>query len=113
MKASMRTEGDAAVIALSGQLMGGPDAEAVPQLIRENLEAGRRKIVIDIGDISWVNSTGLGILIASHLTVTNAGGCLKLSRVSHRISQIFMVTKLHTVFETYDSVEQALRGFVG
>ena len=113
MKASTRTEGDVVVISLSGQLMGGPDAEAVRQLIRENLDAGRKKLVIDIGDISWVNSTGLGILIASHVTVSNAGGTLKLCRVSHRISQIFMVTKLHTVFETFDTVEQALESFAG
>ncbi|MFH1144552.1 MAG: STAS domain-containing protein [Candidatus Eisenbacteria bacterium] len=113
MKASTHTEGEAVVISLSGQLMGGPDAEAVRQLIRENLETGRKKIVIDIGEVSWVNSTGLGILIASHVTVSNAGGSLKLSRVSHRISQIFIVTKLHTVFETYDTVEQAIRSFAG
>lgn len=111
MKASTRTEGDVVVISLSGKLMGGPDAESVRQLIRENLEAGNKKMVIDIGDVSWVNSTGLGILIASHVTVSNAGGTVKLSRVSKRISQIFMVTKLHTVFETHDSIEEALQSF--
>ena len=113
MKASTRTEGDIVVLSLSGKLMGGPDAESVRQLIRENLEAGKKQMVIDIGDVSWVNSTGLGILIASHVTISNAGGTVKLSRVSKRISQIFMVTKLHTVFETYDSVEEALQSFAG
>ena len=113
MKASSHLQGDVVVISLSGQLMGGPDAEAVRQLIRENLDAGHKKIVIDIGDVSWVNSTGLGILIASHVTVSNAGGSVKLSRVSHRISQIFMVTKLHTVFDTHDSVEAAVASFGG
>jgi len=113
MKASTHTEGDVVVISLSGQLMGGPDAEAVRQLVRENLDAGRKKLVIDIGDVSWVNSTGLGILIASHVTISNAGGALKLSRVSHRISQIFMVTKLHTVFETHPTVDEAVASFGG
>jgi len=113
MKVSTRTEGDVIVISLSGQLMGGPGAEAVRQLVRENLEAGHKKLVIDIGDVSWVNSTGLGILIASHVTAAGAGASLKLSRVSHRISQIFMVTKLHTVFETYDTVEGAVMSFAG
>ncbi|MCK4412199.1 MAG: STAS domain-containing protein [Candidatus Eisenbacteria sp.] len=113
MKASTRTEGDVVVISLSGKLMGGPDAESVRQLIRESLEAGKKEMIIDIGDVSWVNSTGLGILIASHVTVSNAGGTLKLSRVSKRISQIFMVTKLHTVFETHESIEEALQSFTG
>ncbi len=111
MKAEKHAEGDVTVITLSGKLMGGPDAEAVRELIKGSLDAGSKKLLIDLGDVSWVNSTGLGILIASHVTVTNAGGSIKLSRVSKRIHQIFMVTKLHTVFDTYDSVEQALASF--
>ncbi len=111
MKPARRLEGDAAIISLSGKLMGGPDAEAVREVIRETLAAGIKKILIDIGEVSWVNSTGLGILIASHVTVSNAGGAMKLSRVSKRIDQIFMVTKLHTVFDTYNSVETALQSF--
>jgi anti-sigma B factor antagonist len=111
MKAEKRTEGDVTVITLSGKLMGGPDAEAVRELIKSSLDSGSKKVLIDLGDVSWVNSTGLGILIASHVTVTNAGAKIRLSRVSKRIHQIFMVTKLHTVFDTYESVEQALAGF--
>jgi anti-sigma B factor antagonist len=111
MKVSKRLEGDVAVLSLSGKLMGGPDAESVREIIRDTLEQNTKKILIDLGDVSWVNSTGLGILIASHVTVTNAGGALKLSRVSKRIDQIFMVTKLHTVFDTYESETAALESF--
>jgi anti-sigma B factor antagonist len=111
MKAEKRAEGGVTLITLSGKLMGGPDAEAVRDLIKGSLDTGSKKVLIDLGDVSWVNSTGLGILIASHVTVTNAGGSIKLSRVSKRIHQIFMVTKLHTVFDTYESVEQALASF--
>jgi anti-sigma B factor antagonist len=111
MKATTRNESDVVVISLSGKLMGGPDAEEVRQVVRDSLEQGQRKILIDIADVSWVNSTGLGILIASHVTVSNAGGHLKLSGVSKRINQIFMVTKLHTVFETHETVPDALQAF--
>ncbi len=111
MKASKRMEGNVLVVSLSGKLMGGPDAEAVRDIIKESLESGNKNLLIDLGDVSWVNSTGLGILIASHVTVTNAGGNIKLSRVSKRINQIFMVTKLHTVFDTYETVEEALASF--
>ncbi len=111
MKVGKRMEGDVVVLALGGKLMGGPDAESVREVIRESLENGNKNILIDLGDVSWVNSTGLGILIASHVTVTNSGGNLKLSRVSRRIKQIFMVTKLHTVFDTFETEQEALASF--
>ena len=111
MKASKRIEGKVAILSLSGKLMGGPDADNVRGAIKECLDGGLKNILIDLGDVSWINSTGLGILIASHVTVTNAGGNLKLSRVSKRITQIFMVTKLHTVFETFETEKEALDSF--
>jgi anti-sigma B factor antagonist len=111
MKASKRIEGDVTVLSLSGKLMGGPDAEAIRKIIKEALESGTKKILIDLGDVSWVNSTGLGILIASHVTATKADAILKLSRVSKRIHQIFMVTKLETVFEVHDTEQLALASF--
>ena len=111
MKASKSVEGSVAIISLSGKLMGGPDAEKVRELIKDSLDAAAKNILIDLGDVSWVNSTGLGILIASHVTVTNAGGNIKLSRVSKRIDQIFMVTKLHTVFDTYETKDEAIASF--
>jgi anti-sigma B factor antagonist len=111
MKTSRRMERDIAVITLTGQLMGGPGAESVRQMIRDALNEGTRKILFDISGVTWVNSTGLGILIASHATASSAGAALKLTGVSSRIRQIFMVTKLHTVFETYEDTEQALASF--
>ena len=111
MKCAKNIEGEVAVLSLGGKLMGGPDADQVRGAIKECLDNEEKNILIDLGDVSWINSTGLGILIASHVTVTNADGNLKLSRVSKRISQIFMVTKLHTVFEAYESVKEALASF--
>lgn len=111
MKLTKRMENDVVVLTLSGKLMGGPDAEEVRDVIRQSLDAGQKRFLIDLGDVSWVNSTGLGILIASHVTITQAGGAIKLSRVSKRINQIFMVTKLHTVFDTYETTEEALARF--
>ena len=111
MKIRKSQEGDVAVIELSGKLMGGPDADVVQETVRQCLQDGVKKIVLDLGDVSWVNSTGLGILIASHISVTNAGGVLKLMRVSRRIDSILMVTKLNTIFEVYDSREAAIASF--
>jgi anti-sigma B factor antagonist len=111
MKIRRTQRGDVAIIHLSGKLMGGPDAEVVQETVRQCLREGLKKIVMDLGEVSWVNSTGLGILIASHVTVTNEGGILKLMRVSRRIDSLLMVTKLNTIFEVYDSEEAALASF--
>ena len=111
MKSTTRMEGDLAVLVLSGKLMGGPDAEEVGRRVNECLDQGTRKILIDVGDVSWVSSSGLGILISAQTRVVRAGAVLKLSRVTHRLRQIFMVTKLHLVFDSYETNEEALRSF--
>ncbi len=111
MKINKRMEGNVAVISLGGKLMGGPDAEEVRDTIKEVIDDGVKDVLMDLNAVTWVNSTGLGILISSHVTVTNAGGRLKLSSVANKINQIFMVTKLHTVFETFDNETLGLESF--
>jgi anti-sigma B factor antagonist len=111
MKIERTMEGGVAVISLGGKLMGGPDADEVRDVIRGCLDDDVKNVLMDLKDVSWVNSTGLGILIASHVTITNAGGNLKLSNVAAKIDQIFIVTKLHTVFETFENKEQGLASF--
>ncbi|MBD3336759.1 MAG: anti-sigma factor antagonist [Candidatus Eisenbacteria bacterium] len=111
MRISKDQVDDVWIIRLSGKLMGGPDADLVQEVVREGLSSGYKKLLLDLGDVSWVNSTGLGILITSHISVTNAGGVVKLMRVSRRIDSILMVTKLNTIFEVHDSQEAALASF--
>ncbi len=108
MKVKVDRDGDVAVVSLSGKLMGGPEGEPVREAIRKALDEGAKRFVVDLGEVSWINSTGLGILIASHVSVTNAGGEMRVARTSRKVHQLFMVTKLNTVFKTYGSVEEAL-----
>lgn len=103
--------GSVVVLRLSGQLMGGPDADAVRESVVSVLNQGHKKILIDLKDVSWVNSTGLGILISSHITTASNGGQLKLMGVSKRIESIFMVTRLDTVFHVFGNEESALKAF--
>lgn len=111
MKISEETKGDVIVLRMNGKLMGGPDADAFQKQIKDLVARGKKQLVVDMSQVSWVNSTGLGILIAGYSTVKNAGGVLKLVGVNKRIDQIFMVTKLHTIFETFDEESQALASF--
>lgn len=111
MKISRDDKDGVVVLQVSGRLMGGPDADAFQEHLKDILDQGGRKILVDLGEVSWVNSTGLGILIAGHATVTKSGGELKLCKVSRRVESILMVTRLNMIFESYADEAQALASF--
>jgi anti-sigma B factor antagonist len=111
MKITQDESGAVSILRLNGKLMGGPDSDVFQKLVKDLVERGRTDILVDMGKVSWVNSTGLGILISGYTTLKNAGGTLKLVGVNKRIDQIFMVTKLHTIFETFDEEARALSSF--
>jgi anti-sigma B factor antagonist len=99
------------VLSLAGELMGGDDAEMFQSEVEKALSGKVKNVLVDLGGVGWVNSTGLGILIAGHRTVEEAGGKLKLCRASKRIDSILMVTRLNMIFENYENEAQALASF--
>lgn len=111
MKIKREEKDGVLVLRLEGKLMGGPDADTIHNAIREGVEAGKKNVLVDLGSVSWVNSTGLGILIANYTTLKREGGMLRLLNVSKRIESILMVTKLNTIFESYNDEEEALQSF--
>ena len=111
MKIKERKRDGVAIIELSGKLMGGPDAETIDETIKTLLHEGVKNIVVNLEKVRWVNSTGLGILISGYTTVKKSGGELKLLKVSDRIENIFIVSKLYTVFESFDDEDEAIRSF--
>jgi anti-sigma B factor antagonist len=100
--------GDIWVLTPKRDLMGGEETRDLEQAIREVADAGPPRIVIDVGRISYLNSTGLGSLVSAHMACQNRQGFLRLSNTSKRIKNLFIITKLAFVFETFDSVEEAL-----
>jgi len=106
-----REAGNVVVLELSGKLMGGDDAAVFQNRIKDILGQGHKKILINLGSLSWINSTGLGILISGYTSVKNAGAVLKLANVAERIQSILMITKLATVFDSYSTEEEALASF--
>jgi anti-sigma B factor antagonist len=96
------------VIALSGKIMGGPEAGQINDKINALLDEEKKKIIIDLKQVEWMNSSGLGILIGAIQTLKNNGGQLVLIHVSDRIENLLKITKLINVFSIKPDLESAL-----
>ena len=89
------------------KMMGGPETTALHDHIHGLINDGIVKVVIDLGEVKWMNSSGMGVLMACMTTLTNANGKLVLARVSEKVNSLLMITQLIKVFETYETVERA------
>ena len=103
--------GDVMVLELSGKIMGGPDHEKFQNEIKTLIAEGHVDVLLNLAKVSWVNSTGLGILVSAFHTLKKNGGQLKICNVSDRIDNILNVTQLKLVFETFEDMDQALASF--
>jgi len=111
MKLSSREMRDLVVLEPKGKIMGGPDASLLHDQLHEYIKQGKKKVIIDLSKVDWMNSTGLGILISALTTLKKNQGELKLANVTDKIQSLLTITKLVTVFETYDSVDLAAGSF--
>ena len=111
MKIKERRENGVAILELSGKVMGGPDAELFSGTLKQLIHENQLRVIVDLGKVTWVNSTGLGILISGYSTLKRSNGEMKLLNVSERIESIFMVTKLYSVFESYKDESEAIASF--
>lgn len=104
--------GGVEVVSLRGQFIGGKETDELRQLLTELIEAGHTMIILDMANVSYVNSTALGVLIAAHTKVAKQGGKIVLSGLSKSLENIFVITKLSMVFDIYRDRETALASFV-
>jgi anti-sigma B factor antagonist len=111
LKVKTQMDGDVAVVHVSGKLMGGPESDNLRNEIKQLIEDGTRKFVINLHGVPWINSTGLGALMSVYTSVQRGEGSLKLCNVSDRIQSLFMITKLLTIFDTYPSEQEAVEAF--
>ena len=98
---------DVVVLSLSGKIMGGPEASEINGKINQLIDDGKLKILIDLKEVEWMNSSGLGILIDAVTVLKNNNGTLRLVNVSDRIKNLLKITKLDTVFDIRDSIDDA------
>jgi len=111
MQIKERIKDDIAILAVKGNLMGGPETAALHEKVRSLIADKIKKVVIDLGNVKWINSSGLGILMACHTSLRNAGGELKLASVTEKVKSLFMITKLITLFETFETADRAVASF--
>jgi anti-sigma B factor antagonist len=111
MKIANRTVGDVHILDCSGKIMLGEGTMAVRNTVREVLKNGGKKIILNLGDVNYIDSSGIGELVSSFTTVTNQGGQLKLLNLTKKIQELLAITKLLTVFQVYDDEKAALASF--
>ncbi|HEV2177669.1 MAG TPA: STAS domain-containing protein [Terriglobia bacterium] len=99
------------VLDLRGRITLGPETETVRTRVKQALAAGHSRIILDLGEVNYIDSAGLATLVASYTSAQRAGGELKLLRLTKLVRSLMQITRLSTVFEIYDSVDDAVRSF--
>ena len=111
MDLDFRKSNDVIIIELGGKIMGGSDSVRFFEQLGAWLNEGYRQFVIDLANVDWMNSSGLGILIRALKTIRDSKGSLKLANLTEKIKDILTITKLLVVFQTYGSLDEALESF--
>ncbi|HEX6159721.1 MAG TPA: STAS domain-containing protein [Thermoanaerobaculia bacterium] len=111
MKATTRTAGDVEIINLQGKITIGSGDTQLREVIMNALNSGKNKILLDMSGVTTIDSSGIGELVGSFTTVTNRGGKLRLLHLPAKLNELLHITQLITVFEVYDSEEEAIRSF--
>lgn len=111
MKTKVTERYEAVILELKGNVMGGDDTKDFNELLHKLIDEGKKNIVVDLSDVKFMNSSGLGMLIGGLTTMKKANGHLKLARVTEKIESLLIITKLITIFEFYESVDEAIKSF--
>jgi anti-sigma B factor antagonist len=111
MKASSRTVDNVAIITLEGKITIGAGDTQLREVITNAVNAGSTNILLDLSKVTTIDSSGIGELVGSYTTVTNRGGKLKLLHLPAKLNELLHVTQLITVFEVYDSEQEAIKSF--
>lgn len=111
MQIKEKVDNGVAILTFKGDLLGEPDTSIVRDKIRSLIEDKIKHVVIDLGGVNYLNSSGLGSLIAALTTMRNSGGELRLARVGEKVQNLFVITQLVKVFDTYETVDRAVTSY--
>ena len=111
MKIEARHDRGVTVLEPKGKITIGVGDVALREAVSEALEAGARNILVDLGEVTTIDSSGIGELVSAYTTVTNRGGKLKLVNLPPKVTDILQITQLISVFEVFETVDEALATF--
>ena len=106
-----RQAGDVTVLDMSGRITIGEGSVALRSAIRRLLEEGKKKILLNLAGVKYIDSSGIGELIANYTTVSKDGGQMKLLSLTEKVRDLLVITKLLTVFDSYEDEAEALKSF--
>ncbi len=113
MTIETRTSGPVTILDIHGKITIGDGSAEVRSVVRELLQAGNKEILLNLGDVSYVDSSGIGELVSSFTTVSGQGGHLKLLNLTKKLKELLAITKLLTFFDSYSDEQEALASFSG
>jgi len=111
VKLSSRQVGDVTVIDAAGRITLGEGSSSFRDTVRDHIAKGNKKLLINLAEVSYIDSSGIGELVTAFTTVTNNGGQLKLLNLTHRVQDLLQITKLYTVFEVFSDEAVGVRSF--
>ena len=111
MKSSTRQVDGVTIVDLSGRITLGEGSTVLRDTVRELLGRGQKKILLNLGDVTYIDSSGIGELVSGFTTVSNQGGQLKLLNLTKKVHDLLQITKLYTVFEVHNEEAAAIRSF--
>lgn len=111
VKLTMRQVGDVTVIDAVGRITLGEGSSTFRDSIKDLVSKGNKKVLLNLAEVSYIDSSGIGELVSGFTTVSNAGGSLKLLNLTKRIQDLLQITKLYTIFEVFDDEAAALATF--
>ena len=111
MQIAEREVGTVTVLDLSGRITMGEGDTLLKDKLHSVLHQGKKNLLLNLAQVSYVDSAGLGALVAAYTTVTREGGSLRLVGVTRKLQDLLSITKLLTVFETFDTEDEAMRSF--
>jgi len=111
IKLSTRQVGDVSVVDVAGRITLGEGSSALRDTMRDMVGKSQKKILLNLGEVSYIDSSGIGELVSGFTTVTNSGGQLKLLNLNKRVKDLLQITKLYTVFDVHEDEAAAIRSF--
>lgn len=112
VKLTTRQVGDVTVVDVAGRITLGEGSSVLRDAMRDLVSKNQKKILLNLGEVSYIDSSGIGELVSGFTTVTNGGGALKLLNLNKRVKDLLQITKLYTVFDVHEDEASAIRSFV-